>query len=333
MPTIGIPKALLFYDYFPVWNFFWEELGLKIVLSDDTGKKTLDEGINISIEEACLPLKVFLGHVCNLINKKVDYLFIPRYVSVEKKRYLCPKFMGLPDVVRNLIPAAPPLIEYKINYLSGSQGQIVSVQNNVIPIIKEPDLMKIYKRAEGKASLLRKQYDLRKFMSAKKFENQLSIGLLGRPYIINDPYFSMGIKKKLRKYGVRVLTSKSLSSEEINIGASLLKKRIFWSMGNELVGTGLAMLINKYIDGAIFILSFGCGPDSLLVSMVERFYKDAGVPLLCITLDEHAGEAGLITRLEAFLDMIMWRKEANEDNFSPYGDSLDSLKNIVYTSG
>ncbi|MEG3070548.1 MAG: hypothetical protein RQM92_06655 [Candidatus Syntrophopropionicum ammoniitolerans] len=44
--------------------------------------------------------------------------------------------------------------------------------------------------------------------------------------------------------------------------------------------------------------------------IIERYAHSSGIPFLSLTLDEHTGEAGIMTRLEAFLDMVQWRKAA-----------------------
>jgi len=98
---VGIPRALFYYQYYPLWKTFFEELDAQVVLSEHTTAKILDEGI-----KSCVPSlfarKIFYGHVMN-IKDKVDYLFIPRFTSISKKEYICPKFGGLPDMIRNSI--------------------------------------------------------------------------------------------------------------------------------------------------------------------------------------------------------------------------------------
>ncbi len=101
---IGIPRALLYYKYYPFWKTFLEGLGCEVVTSGQTNQKILQSGIRHSIDESCLPVKVFCGHVLDLIEKGVDYLFIPRIESVEKRYFVCTKFLGLPDIVRNCVP-------------------------------------------------------------------------------------------------------------------------------------------------------------------------------------------------------------------------------------
>jgi len=62
-------------------------------------------------------------------------------------------------------------------------------------------------------------------------------------------------------------------------------------------------------DGVIGIMTFGCGPDSLMMDTVRRqAAREGTTPFMSLILEEHTAEAGVVTRLEAFLDMIYRRK-------------------------
>ncbi|MEA2086489.1 MAG: acyl-CoA dehydratase activase-related protein, partial [Candidatus Caldatribacteriota bacterium] len=111
---IGLPQALLYYEYFPLWKNFLEGLGVEVINSGPTTKEILDLGVKSAISEVCFPVKVFYGHVMSL-KDRVDYLFIPRLVCVEKGAYFCPKFLGLPDMVKSSLSPLPPLIEPTID--------------------------------------------------------------------------------------------------------------------------------------------------------------------------------------------------------------------------
>ena len=63
-------------------------------------------------------------------------------------------------------------------------------------------------------------------------------------------------------------------------------------------------MLNKKIDGIIALSAFGCGPDSLMVDEIDYHAKIKGIPMIHLTIDEHTGEAGFITRIEAFVDML-----------------------------
>jgi len=78
-----------------------------------------------------------------------------------------------------------------------------------------------------------------------------------------------------------------------------------------MIGSAFHFMDSDSIDGIIHVASFGCGPDSFTGEIIERQVRRRGnLPFLNLTIDEHTGEAGVITRLEAFIDMIRWRRAA-----------------------
>ena len=83
---IGIPRALSYYDFYPFWYGFFSDLGIEIVLSDPTTKQTMSSGSALVVSETCLPIKVYVGHILNLLDKGVDKIFVPSRTlkNVEK---------------------------------------------------------------------------------------------------------------------------------------------------------------------------------------------------------------------------------------------------------
>ena len=128
---IGIPRALSFYTYYPFWHGFFEGLGIKVILSDPTTKKTLSEGAALVVSETCLPVKVYAGHVLNLIEKGVKKIFVPSIQSIAPKIYNCSKIRGLPDIIRNVIKADFEMIEatYDKSALSGLVGSEMCIRD------------------------------------------------------------------------------------------------------------------------------------------------------------------------------------------------------------
>ena len=94
MTKIGYPRGLLYYEYYPFWGSFFNNLDVEVISSIKTNKEILDSGIENCVDEACLPVKIFHGHVSSL-RDKVDYIFIPKYVSLYKREYNCPKHLGI----------------------------------------------------------------------------------------------------------------------------------------------------------------------------------------------------------------------------------------------
>ncbi|MFC2048550.1 acyl-CoA dehydratase activase-related protein, partial [Chloroflexota bacterium] len=119
MMRIGIPRALLYYQYYPMWKTFFEELGAEVIVSPPTTRAMLTEGSARVVAETCLPVKVFLGHVLSLV-EKCDWIFIPAIRSIEKNILNCSKFLGLPDMTRAVIPESPPILDIDIDINKGT---------------------------------------------------------------------------------------------------------------------------------------------------------------------------------------------------------------------
>ena len=103
---IGIPRALLYSIYLPLWKTFLEELGHTVVLSKNTDQTILNDGVKHCVDDACLPVKIYHGHVMNLAGK-TDVILIPRLISVHPGEFICPKFIGLPEMIKNSVPNKP----------------------------------------------------------------------------------------------------------------------------------------------------------------------------------------------------------------------------------
>ena len=84
-PGLGIPRALSYYNNFPFYYGFFSSLGFEIVLSDKTTTALINEGIKYVVSDTCLPVKVFVGHVINLLDKGIDRIFVPSIQSTGYK--------------------------------------------------------------------------------------------------------------------------------------------------------------------------------------------------------------------------------------------------------
>lgn len=307
---VGIPRSLFYYKFFALWETFLYELGFEIVVSDLTNKRILNDGVKQSVDEACLPIKLFHGHVINLIGR-VDYILIPRYTSISKGEYVCPEFGGLPDMVRHTIAGLPEIIDTEINMRSSDSGA-------------QKAAIEVAARLGRDKKAAKKAFDIA-MMKQNEFENSrtvpqsgLRVGVIGHPYNVYDKYVSMDLIGKLRMFGAEVVTIEMVGESEINYWASMLKKPAFWNFGRKAYGAALHLAASGQIDGMICVTSFGCGIDSFFYYLIEKIIKEKyEIPLITITLDEHSGEAGFNTRLEAFVDMLQWRA-LNENNISSF---------------
>ena len=322
---IGIPRGLWFYDYYPLWKTFYEELGAQVILSKATNKQILDQGVKNTVDEACLPVKIFNGHVMDL-KDRVDYIFLPKMMSVYEREYICPKFSGLPEMVAHSIKDLPPLIDVEINFNKYRKNLDETIYQFGYYVTKDHGRIKraYVKALESYAKYkdtIRRGYlpmdgELKDY---KVSEARKKIAVVGHTYNLYDSYSSMNLLKKLNENHMEIIVPEMLDFSVINKYAGELDKKMFWSFGRKLLGTAMYLADNKGVDGVIYLSSFGCGIDSIIQDLFERKSRREGkIPFLLLTIDEHTGEAGINTRIEAFLDMIEWRKK-HESNLSAYG--------------
>jgi predicted nucleotide-binding protein (sugar kinase/HSP70/actin superfamily) len=137
------------------------------------------------------------------------------------------------------------------------------------------------------------------------------IGLIGHSYIIHDRQISMNIVDKLNKFGFEVITPEMVSLCQASAATNSLSKKIFWSSSHHMAGAALALIQGAQpVDGLIIITSFACGPDALIGELIKRHAQQHSIPCMLLTIDEHTAEAGFVTRLEAFTDMLTRRERS-----------------------
>ena len=325
--VIGIPRAMSFYNNYPFYYGFFTDLGIKIVLSDITTKQTMSNGSALVVTETCLPIKVYIGHILNLIDKGVDKILVPSIQSIAPKIYNCSKIRGLPDLVRNVVKRDFTMVEATLDKSEKNHGLYEFLAEMAAPFgITDEKVIKKASKAGwrcynyfhimAKSGMSYKKainYALqgKVFIENQTKEYPISIALVSHGYNIYDDRTCMKIFDKLEAMDVKVYTSLQLSNEQLDDGIASLGNEQYWANEYDMTGSAGHYLKDNKIDGVITLTAFGCGPDSLMVERITRKAKRFNKPLLNLTIDEHTGEAGFITRLEAFVDMLFRKKRAN----------------------
>lgn len=323
---VGLPRALIYHTYHPLWRTFYAALGAETIISPETNKAILNEGIKHVVDETCLPVKVFFGHVAYLSAQKVDYLFVPRMVSVEKKAYICPKFMGLPDMLKASKIKYPPLIEPEINLVKSPQLETI-LRECAAPFT---DDRKKIKEAWQTAWQEQQCYEENLRMKDKEEDDdeptELTVLVLGHDYNVNDRYINMDIMEKLKDLNCKVITAAQTSRQERDIQMKQFPRSVFWTFGQNLLGAVFNFMQKPGKKGVIILSSFGCGIDSFIDHFIIRRLVARKIPYLNVIIDEHTGEGGLRTRIEAFVDIMRWRREYHQNYVSAHGQYLGSTE-------
>ncbi len=324
---IGIPRAMSFYENYPFFFGFFTDLGIEIVLSDKTTKKTLSEGAGLVVTETCLPIKIYVGHVLNLIEKGVDKIFVPSLQSIDTKIYNCSKIRGLPDLIRNVVKKPFTMIEATLDKSEKNQGLYEFLAEIVAPFgITDKEVIKRASKAGWKVynnfklmttsgmsykDALSYALQGKIFIQKDSKEYPISVAIISHSYNIYDNRASMNIFEKLNSMDVKVYSALNLTKEQMEEGMNSLEQSVYWANELEMTGCAGHYLNDNRVDGIITLNSFGCGPDSLMIERITRKAKEFNKPMLQLTIDEQTGEAGFITRLEAFIDMLYRKKRAN----------------------
>ena len=337
---VGIPRGLYFYKYSPLWKAFLEYLDCEVVFSPPTTNKIVEAGSQAALSEFCVPMKIYFGHVIKLLadNPDLDYIFIPRYVATHSDKFFCPKFMVLPESIKYGMNITVPILELEVNAkrIKGIEGAInlgkklgfdqtksgkawyfaFEKYKKFKEKIKKGDYVALLDKLDTDPKHKRVPKVLKQRVSeANQGKYMLNILILGHPYNVYENWVNMDLLTRLKTMDVNVLTMEKLPDEVFDKPITVNKQyQNYWENEEEIMQTARHYLIDaeEQVDGIIFLISFACGPDSLIQELVMRDMKKKKIPFLDLILDEHSGESGMVTRIESFVDMIRRNKYNKE---------------------
>ncbi len=300
---VGLPRALLYHKYHVLWSAFLDGCGFETVVSPPTNRRILERGVSLAVDESCLPMKVLLGHVDALVGR-CDGVFVPRVEAFERGEHLCVKFMGAFDIVRNSVPEAP-LISCDINAEWGrdEERSLVAMASQLG--VSTLRARRAYRTAHAAHEAhLRERANIQRSVAEAPRTDAVRILVVGHSYNLADAYIGEPILAYLRSLGAEVVTSDEVDLDRARRTGSVLSPTMRWRYNKELLGA--IELYREHVDGVVFVVTFPCGPDSLMAEFCVR--RIEGLPMTMIVLDELFGEAGIRTRLESFVDILRERR-------------------------
>ena len=300
-PRIGIPYASIFLEFLPFWYRFLSELGFEVVISDKTNKRIIHDGVSSSIAEFCFPIKLVHGHVINLLEKGVDFLFLPSIIDTPpppgmKRGYICPYNQEIPHIIMASLKPKTKILHPVIFFRSEKNLTAALIEFGRKFGKRTSQVRSAIDAAKSAQDSFYREIKLRGEKIMDEIDDALI--LVGRPYNTCDEGASLEVPRRLRQLGKIVIPMDFLPSDP-----DILSDwpSMYWVYGYNILSAARTVKNDPRLH-AVFMTNFGCGPDSFIL---QYFRKEmSGKPFLQIEVDEHSAPAGVITRCEAFLDSI-----------------------------
>ena len=300
--VVGIPRAFSVHTLYPLYSWFFHELGVKTFLSDEVAH----EGVARAESTYCFPAEIAHGAVQDCLNKGADFVLLPHFrdmPSYEEKVHanFCPITQGLPYYIEKAFPDVDkkkwlPLV---VSFKFGDEKalELFEVMSEKLGI-GEAETRAAFDKALVKQNAYfqaAKALGEEALEEARKADRPV-IALLGRPYNAFTPEANMGIPRKFTTRGYSIVPFDILPFEGEEIFANM-----YWFYGQQDVKTS-RLLKNEENIYLAYITNFSCAPDSFILHYVKWIMGQK--PFLVLELDSHSADAGVDTRVEAFLDII-----------------------------
>ena len=312
--TVGVPFALMIHKFFPMANAFFTSLGYNVLLTKPTNEETIRLSQENARGETCYPVKLIYGHMKQLIDAKVDYIFLPTIHTMKHElshvehNYGC-VYMQTAAVS---IGKALGLEEKGITLLSPVFDLDFGKEAMATAMVGLGKILGIPKPFCAKALLagamaVRKHTNAvekqgKQLLDSLKPEDKVLV-LITRNYGVSDPILNMGISDLLLERGIKVITLSHLPGHVLDISEEY--PNLYWPFGQHIL-SGAKLIAHHPNLYAVYLTNHGCGPDSMLSYLFKKEMGDK--PYLQIEVDEHFSKVGVVTRIEAFLNSLSKRE-------------------------
>lgn len=346
---IGLNRSFLVNTYYPLYAHFFSAIGYAPVLPDQVDQT----GIDLRNAPFCYPTELAHGFFYNLITagKHVDYIFLPHFKSLpalngERNAQVCPLVQSEAFYLQSTFrPHLEKLKTHGTRILTPLLDLSGGLDNARTPLLKTAVQMGVPRKEAEKAfskacqimqACLQEMKNIGRQAMAELESDPSRIGviLFARPYNGFVQEAHMGIPHKFASRGIMVLPFDFLDFSD-----QPAKRYMYWGMGQQILMAARKVMPHPQLFGT-YITNFSCGPDSFLVG----YFRDlmGRKPSLTLELDSHTADAGLETRIEAFLDIVRayhligdrLRSIGNRNGFQPARTSVrNGTVEVITSSG
>lgn len=311
--TVGVPFALMIHKFFPMANAFFTSLGFNVVLTDPTSEETIRLAQQTAQGETCYPVKLIYGHIQQLIDQKVDYIFLPTIHTMKHEKSRVKHNYGCVYMQTAAVSIANALdIESKgITLLSPvfdldfGQEAMASAMLGLSKILGIPKPFCAKALLSGAMAVRRHTAAVEKqgkaLLATLRPDDKVLV-LITRNYGVSDPILNMGIPELLLERGYKVITLSHLPGHALDISDEY--DNLYYPFGQHIL-SGAKLIAHHPNLYAVYLTNHGCGPDTMLSHLFKQEMGDK--PYLQIEVDEHFSNVGVITRIEAFLNSLNHR--------------------------
>lgn len=338
-PRVGIPRLFSqYYEFFPLWKGFFEALGFEVVTSGRTNKKIISQGLDNVVAETCFPAEIAYGHLKDLLEKGVDYIFFPSLIDApqtkwkERKTHFCTLSQNMPYAAPSTSPQLLAAEEKMLRPALRFHGKFYNLDQEMIRVGK-----KLGKKKKQSQEALKRGLDAwRKFKFKLKERGKEIFGqieqwgipvvIVGRDYTVGDPGINVDLPRMVIKAGGFPIPLDYLPLEEVDIKG--IQDLANWKFYHRVMRA--ARIIKSHPQfHSIFFSVFSCGPDSFL----EEFFKESlsGEPFLGIEVGKTTAPAHIQTRVEALMDSIRdQKKEVYSNSPVKFTVHMPSRRRVLY---
>ena len=318
---IGLPDTLYMQEYLPFWHYLLKKLGYTVIRG--SGKREyVKEGKGASAAEFCAPISAWHGNLIHL-SEKTDYVFAPQMFEEEgdstKKNY-CYYSNYAVSIVKNLpgTNLRNKIIAPVIDFSQPAMHNIHQIYENLpqsLKLLQSPaDIQNAYHES-WQWYMSQKNLLIEVFKNQYKSSSDISVVLLGRPYLLMDPELGKKIPQKFTEEGIALFFQDMLPWSENNshpASAEYLEWN-HWKYGLEILEA--AEYIGKN-DGLypVFLTAFKCSPDSFLLHYFRDIMNAYERPYLILQIDEHSSDVGYETRIESAIQTF---RNHHKSKFKP----------------
>jgi predicted CoA-substrate-specific enzyme activase len=303
--AIGIPRALIFYELFPFFYKFLTELGFQPVLSEPTNRRTVETGAGLAAADTCLPVKLALGHIQALLKQGIRQIFLPSVITLPPnndgftRSFVCPNVQTIPYVARAAFGEKIEVFAPSLYFDRGPAGVDAALYEFGRQFGKSKKAVAGAIRAgiEHQAAVQRRIEDTGRAVRDRLPETAFVV--CARPYNGYDLGLNLDLPRKIRDLGIPALPIDFLPLDFGTLRDDFYN--MYWHSGQRILAAAEAIRRDERLF-PVYLSNFSCGPDSFLT----RFFREklGKKPSLLIEVDEHSGDAGFVTRCEAFSDSI-----------------------------